>query len=310
MSAEKRKSLATKVRANDFFVAPGVYDMLSARIADRMGFSALYMTGYGAVASYLGLADAGLATYRDMVTRVGHIANGTNRPLIADADTGYGGLLNIAQTVKGYEAAGACGLHIEDQENPKKCGHTPGKNIVSIDDMVMRIRVAVDSKIDENFLVIARTDSRANEGLDRACARAEAYAAAGADVLFIEAPVSMEEIETIAQRFKGFPLMINISDVGLTPIVPAKDLQSMGFAFAIYPGTAFSAAAAAITSVYQTLETDGSSQDVKVPRLQGIDMHKLMGFQEVWDFEEKWEIDTMKKDDPAADLRTTGNTSK
>jgi len=302
MSVEKRKAFADRIRAKNFFVAPGVYDMISARIADSMGFTGIYMTGYGAVASYLGLADAGLASYRDMVTRVGHIAQGTTTPLIADADTGYGGLLNVAQTIRGYESAGACGLHIEDQADPKKCGHTPGKQLVSTHDMVMRIKVAVDAKQDPNFMVIARTDSRANEGLDSACRRAEAYAEAGADVLFVEAPTSVEEMEIIAKRF-DHPLMINISDVGLTPVVAAETLKELGYSFAIYPGTAFAAAAHAIKSVYTTLETKGSTADIEVPLMPGLEMHTLMGFPEVWAFEEKWGIDAMEEDDPAADLR-------
>lgn len=302
MSLEKRKAFADRIRAKDFFVAPGVYDMISARIADTMGFTGIYMTGYGAVASYLGLADAGLASYRDMVTRVGHIAQGTTSPLIADADTGYGGLLNVAQTIRGYEAAGACGLHIEDQADPKKCGHTPGKQLVSTHDMVLRIKVAVDAKQDPNFMVIARTDSRANEGLDSACRRAEAYAEAGADVLFVEAPTSVEEMEIIAKRF-DHPLMINISDVGLTPVVAAETLKELGYSFAIYPGTAFAAAAHAIKSVYTTLETKGSTADIDVPLMPGLEMHTLMGFPEVWAFEEKWGIDAMEEGDPAADLR-------
>ncbi len=302
MSVEKRKAFADRIRAKNFFVAPGVYDMISARIADSMGFTGIYMTGYGAVASYLGLADAGLASYRDMVTRVGHIAQGTTTPLIADADTGYGGLLNVAQTIRGYEAAGACGLHIEDQADPKKCGHTPGKQLVSTHDMVMRIKVAVDAKQDPNFMVIARTDSRANEGLDSACRRAEAYAEAGADVLFVEAPTSVEEMEIIAKRF-DHPLMINISDVGLTPVVAAETLKELGYSFAIYPGTAFAAAAHAFKSVYTTLETKGSTADIEVPLMPGLEMHTLMGFPEVWAFEEKWGIDAMEEDDPAADLR-------
>jgi len=308
MSAEKRKAFAARIRAKDFFVAPGVYDMISARIADNMGFTGIYMTGYGAVASYLGLADAGLASYRDMVTRVGHIASGTTTPLIADADTGYGGLLNVAQTIRGYEAAGACGLHIEDQADPKKCGHTPGKQLVSTHDMVMRIKVAVDAKQDPNFMVIARTDSRANEGLDSACRRAEAYAEAGADVLFVEAPTSLEEMEIIAKRF-DHPLMINISDVGLTPVVAAETLKELGYSFAIYPGTAFAAAAHAIKSVYTTLETKGSTADIEVPLMPGLEMHTLMGFPEVWAFEEKWGIDAMEEGDPAADLRRQAKAS-
>jgi len=205
MFNEKRKILSDLIKRKEFFLAPGVFDMLSARIADTFDFKAIYMTGYGSMASYLGVADAGLATYTDMLNRVTQIASGTSKPLIADADTGYGGLINIDQTVKGYERAGACALHIEDQSNPKKCGHTPGKKIIASEEMELRIKVAVDAKTDTNFLIIARTDSRSSEGLDNACIRAEKYYKAGADIIFIEAPANFEEVSIIAKRFSNLP---------------------------------------------------------------------------------------------------------
>lgn len=172
----------------EFVVAPGVFEMLSARIADRMGFRALYMTGYGISASYLGLADAGIATYTDMVSRARTIAEGIATPLIADADTGFGGLINVRHTVRGYEAAGVQAIQIEDQEMPKKCGHTPGRRVIPVDDMVRKIEVALDARTRQDTLIIARTDARTSLGLDEAIHRGKAYAKAGADIIFVEAP--------------------------------------------------------------------------------------------------------------------------
>jgi 2-methylisocitrate lyase-like PEP mutase family enzyme len=287
MTESKRSRLAAKVRNKEFFIAPGVYDMVSARIADRVGFDALYMSGYCTVASYLGLADAGLASYRDMVLRAGQIAADTTTPLIADADTGYGGLLNVRQTIQGYETAGVAGLHIEDQVDPKKCGHTPGKEVVDTEDMVRKIRVAVDARTDPDFLIIARTDSRQQHGLDEACRRAEAFANAGADMLFVEALDGEKEMEIVGKRF-DVPLLINITERGMTPSLPPERLKEMGYTLAIYPGTAFAAVAVTMQTVYDTLKRDGSALALEVPVLDEDSMHDLVGFPDVWEFEKKW----------------------
>src|SRR5882757_541667 len=167
-------AMRARLNATGLISAPGVYDMISARIAERMGFSALYMTGFGVVASYLGLPDAGLATYSDMVGRVSQICTIARTPLIADADTGYGGLLNVAHTVRGYIKAGAAGIQIEDQEFPKKCGHTPGRRVIATEDMVKKIKVATEAREDADFQIIARTDARTSLGLDEALRRGKA----------------------------------------------------------------------------------------------------------------------------------------
>ena len=185
MSANAQ-TLRQIIDSGEFIVAPGVFEMISARVADEMGFKALYMTGYGATASYLGLPDAGIATYSEMVDCAGRIARGTSTPLIADADTGYGGLLNVHRTIQGYEAAGVQGIQIEDQITPKKCGHTLGREVVPLEEMVQKYKSPVIRK-QRDTLIIARTDSRTDYGLDEALRRGDAFAA-GADIVFIRSP--------------------------------------------------------------------------------------------------------------------------
>lgn len=266
--------------------APGVYDMISARIADRMGFPALYMTGFGVVASHLGFPDAGLATYTDMVGRVAQICTITGTPLIADADTGYGGLLNVAHTVRGYIRAGAAALQLEDQEFPKKCGHTPGRRVIPLADMVKKIRVAVEARGTDDILIVARTDARTAHGLDEALRRAEAYARAGADILFVESPESEQEMEKICATIK-LPLMANMVEGGRTPVLTARLLEQCGYRIAIFPATGFLAAGAALASVYQTLKCDGSSVAASAPLYDFTEFSKLMGFDWVWEFDKR-----------------------
>jgi len=282
--AERRAALRSALAARRFVSAPGVFDLISARIADAMGFAALYMTGYGTVASHLGLPDAGLATYSDMVGRVAQICRITATPLIADADTGYGGLLNVQHTVRGYEEAGAAAVQIEDQEFPKKCGHTPGRRVIATADMVRKIEVAVEARRDPNLLIIARTDARTSLGLDEALARGKAYEAAGADVLFIESPESEAEMARIGSSFAR-PVLANMVDGGRTPVLSRDKLQALGYAVAIFPGTGFLAAGAALASVYRTIRDTGSSAGVSAPLYDFMEFSKLMGFEAVWEFD-------------------------
>jgi len=279
-NARLRERLAQRA----LLVAPGVYDMVSLRLADTFGFEALYMTGFGAVASHLGLPDAGLATYTDMVGRVKAMTAQAAAPLIADGDTGYGGLLNVRHTVRGYEEAGASAIQLEDQEFPKKCGHTPGRRVIPAEDMIKKIRVAVESRRSADFLVIARTDARTTLGLDEALRRAEAYAKAGADVLFVESPESEEEMRTIGRAF-DLPLVANMVEKGRTPLLSREELQALGFRLAIFPVTALLAALRAMSGVYAHFRDTGSSAGVAVPLQDFADLTKLMGFEDVWEFD-------------------------
>jgi len=279
-------SLKAAFAAKKFIVAPGIFDGISARVADAMGFDCLYMTGFGTVASHLGVPDAGIGTYTDMVGRVATFARICRTPFIADADTGYGGLLNVRHTVQGYEAAGVSGIQLEDQEMPKKCGHTPGRRVIPADEAALKIRVAAEARRDPNFLIVARTDARTTLGLEEAIRRGKMFAEAGADVIFIESPETEAEMAEIGRSIKR-PLLANMVEGGRTPVLPAETLQKLGYAIAIYPGTGFLAAAQALENCYAHLKRQGDS--IALGEAYGFKrMTELMGFPEVWEFEQKW----------------------
>lgn len=278
------KSLRKRLQSPGLLVAPGIFDMVSLRLANTFRFEAHYMTGYGTVASHLGLPDAGLATYTDMVGRVKTMAAQSAAPLIADGDTGYGGLLNVQHTVRGYEEAGAAAIQLEDQEFPKKCGHTPGRRVIPTGDMVKKIRVAAESRRSSDFLIIARTDARTSLGLDEALRRAEAYAKAGADILFVESPETEEEMRTIGKSFH-LPLVANMVEKGRTPVLGKAELEAIGYRLAIFPVSALLAAIQAMAGVYGHLKATGSTQGCPTPQYDFSQLSLLMGFQEVWDFD-------------------------
>ena len=288
MASTQAALLAGRLRDGEFITAPGVYDMISARMADRLGFSALYMTGSGVVASHLGLPDAGIATFTEMADRAAMIAAGTKTPLIADADTGYGAALNVRHTVRGYEQAGVAAIQIEDQAYPKKCGHTSGQRIVPTNEMVTKIKVALDSRNDEEFLIIARTDAQKAEGRDEAMRRLEAYQEAGADILFYEAPANVDEMADAARRFDT-PLMANMVEGGATPVLTPNELEALGFQVAIFPASGFLAATEALSRVYAALYNSGSSNVEGAPLHDFKDFLALMGFDEVLEFESRFE---------------------
>jgi len=290
--------LRQRLAAPGLILAPGVYDMVSLKLADRMGFDALYMTGFGTVASHLGLPDAGLATYRDMLNRVQAMAGMATTPLIADGDTGYGGLLNVRHTVQGYEAAGAQAIQLEDQEFPKKCGHTTGRRVIPLQDMVRKIQVAVEARRSPDFLIIARTDARTALGLDEALKRALAYEQAGADILFVESPESVDEMRRITATLHK-PLLANMVEGGRTPVLTPLELQEIGYRLAIFPVSALLAAAQAMQTTYARLKahttignTVGAGGEAVLlesgpPLMAFSDMTQLMGFEEIWVFERR-----------------------
>ena len=238
-------------------MAPGAYDVWSARLVQRHGFTAIYMSGYCASASLLGMPDLGLITGNEMADQLRRIGAATTIPVIADGDTGFGGPLNVVRTVRDYIAANAAAIQIEDQLSPKRCGHMEDKQVVQTSEMIERLHAAVEARGEDSLVIIARTDARATHGLDEAIRRAERYSAAGADVLFLEAPRSLEEMRLIREALPGAKLMANMVEGGKTPYCTADELQSMGFAIAIYPATLLFAATHAIEAALREIRSTG-----------------------------------------------------
>ncbi len=270
----------------NLLVAPGAYDGLSAHLIAQAGFPAVYMTGFGTAASVLGQPDVGLLTMSEMVARASALASVvSDLPLIADADTGYGNPINVRRTIREYERAGVAGLHIEDQVWPKKCGHMEGKQVIPLDEMAQKVRAAVDARQDPDFVIIARTDANAVNGLEDALRRGRAYREAGADVIFIEAPRSNEELQAIARAFPDTPLLFNWAESGKTPLLTLNEIHTLGFKLVIFPVSLLFAATHAMLALLEVLkqgETPASfssqtvtfsqfTQHIGLPEIQGLE---------------------------------------
>lgn len=270
-------------------MAPGVADALNARLVKRHGFEALYMTGAGTTAVRLGMPDVGLLTMTEMVDNAARIADASGLPLIADADNGYGGVLNVRRTIQAYERAGVAAVHLEDQEMPKRCGHLMGKRLVPAAEMVAKIRAAADARVDADFVLIARTDAVAVEGFDAALERALLYKEAGADVLFVEAP-SADQLPKIAPRLKA-PLLYNMATSGKTPFLGREEIERLGFKIIIYPNwvmlAAIRAASEALAVLKETGTIAGMAQDV--PSFK--EFFDLLGMAEVQELEARYGVD-------------------
>jgi carboxyvinyl-carboxyphosphonate phosphorylmutase len=250
--------LRALLESGETIVVPGAFDPLAARLVEEAGFPAVYMTGFGTSAALLGRPDVGLLTMTEMAGNAGRIADCVDIPVIADADTGYGNALNVIRTVGAYEAAGVAGIHIEDQVAPKKCGHLDGKLVIPAEEMAAKVRAAVEARSQPEFVIIARTDARAVEGLDRALDRARMYADAGADVLFIEALVSEAEVERAAIAFPDVPLLFNWAEGGKTPPVSLARLAGLGYRIVIFPIGTLLAATAAMRAVLAEIARSGT----------------------------------------------------
>lgn len=280
--------LRQKLESGEFLVIPGVQDMIATVLARKVGFDIVYGSGYWLTASCHGLPDAGIVTFTQMQERMATLVRTSNAAVIADADTGYGGLLNVHHTVRGYEQAGVTAIQLEDQEFPKKCGHTPFKRCIPTQDMADKIRVAAEAREDkDNFLIIARTDARAEQGFDEAMRRLEAYANAGADILFFEAPQSEEEMRRACEAFDR-PMLANMSNGGKTPILSAQELREIGYSLAIYPAMTSLVAAAAMEQALVRLKETGSSEGVGMDLFDFNEFCRLIGFEDVWEFERRW----------------------
>jgi 2-methylisocitrate lyase-like PEP mutase family enzyme len=255
------RSLKALLQRGRIVAAPGAYDALSALLIEQAGFEAIYLTGNGQAASMLGLPDLGLITLTEIAERVRCIRAVTTVPLIADADVGFGSLINVRRTMRELEAAGADAVQFEDQVSPKKCGHELGRNIVTIDEMAQRLRAAAEGRRNPHTLIIARTDARTTHGLAEAIRRGCAYAKAGADVIFVESPESEAELAEVAASLP-VPALANMVETGRTPYLSAQRLGELGFAIAIYPATAFLAATRAVRAALTSLRRDGRVEDL------------------------------------------------
>lgn len=270
---------------SELVVAPGAFDALSARLVVQAGFPAVYMTGFGTAASVLGQPDVGLLTMTEMVSRAAALAEVCGAtPLIADADTGYGNPLNVGRTVREYERAGVAALQIEDQVWPKRCGHMEGKQVIAREDMVQKIRAAVDARRDPALAIIARTDANAVHGLADALDRGQAYREAGADVVFIEAPRSVDDLAAIARAFEGTPLLYNWVEQGKSPMLALDAIRRLGFKLVIFPVSLLFAATHAMLDVldlFRRGETTASDSSRLITFQQFTDRVGLPGIQEL-----------------------------
>ena len=270
-------------------VAPGAYDALSARLIEQAGFEAVYMTGFGSTASLIGRPDVGLLTGAEMVDNARRIVSAVDVPVIADADTGYGNAINVVRTVQLYEQAGVAGIQLEDQVMPKKCGHMSGKLLIGADEMVGKLRAAAEARRDPDLLIIARTDAVAVTGTDDAIARARAFAEAGADILFVEAPTSEADIERVATELRGVaPLVFNWAEGGRTPPLSLERITELGFSLVIYPIGTLLAATAGIRSLLATLKRDGVPTAAMGAVPTFAEFTDLIGLPEVQQLEQRF----------------------
>lgn len=255
----KATTLRKRLEKPEIIVLPGAYDVLSALLVERAGFETVFTTGFGASASMLGMPDVGLLTMPESLDLARRVSAAVEIPLIADMDTGYGNPLNVIRTVKQCVDAGVAGIILEDQEWPKRCGHFEGKRVIPTQDHVQKIRAAVDARGDDDLVLIARTDARGPLGIDQALDRGRAYREAGADVVFVEAPRSLEELKAIVRAFPGVPLFANMIEGGVTPFLSARELEEIGFKMVVYPLSALFAVTGAVGSMLETLKRTGTT---------------------------------------------------
>jgi len=268
---------------------PGVYDALSAKIAARAGFEVIFITGYSLSATLLGEPDFGLLTQTEVVAAAQRICAVVKTPVIVDADTGYGNAVNVMRTVQDLMRAGAAGMFLEDQIWPKRCGHMKGKQVISLDEQLKKLKAAIEAKSNNDFFIVARTDSRQALGLNEAIARGKAFKEAGADAVFIEAPETKDEMREIAKRVPG-PLVANMLERGVTPLMGPKELHDLGFDLVVWPLAPLYSVAKSLTDVYTTLRRDGSTLSI-LDRLMPFDeFNQIVGLNEKYAIDAKYKI--------------------
>jgi 2,3-dimethylmalate lyase len=281
---KKTTRLRELLKRKEILVAPGAHDALAAKIVAKAGFEAVYFTGYGQAASHLGGPDVGLLTMTEMAMRARNFAAAVDIPVIADADTGFGNAVNTMRTVREFEAAGVAAVQIEDQVAPKKCGHMIGRQVVPLEEMIGKIRAAVAARQDPELVIIARTDARTTLRIDEALRRGRAFAEAGADVLFIESPESVEEMRLITTSFQ-IPVLANMVEGGRTPLYNAGELQKLGYQLVIFPTSSTYITAMAVTKVMQELKRSGTTQALLNEMIPFAQFNELVGLPGVREIE-------------------------
>jgi carboxyvinyl-carboxyphosphonate phosphorylmutase len=278
-------------------VAPGAYDCLTAKLIEREGFPAVYMTGGGTAVTRVGKPDLGFTTMSEMLDSARAITSTIAVPLIADADTGYGGALNTYRTIREYEKAGVAALHIEDQAFPKRCGHLDGKEVVSIPEMVTKIRAACDARTDDDFVIIVRTDALAVTGIDDTLRRCVAFAEAGADVLFVEALRTQEDIDRVRQEV-DLPLLYNFVEHGKSPLIPVSELEALGFNIVIFPGSIMLSVCTLAQRILREIRERGTTAALTGEMVSVVEFFNLMGMEEWLALDRGWSdavpVDTAK----------------
>ena len=286
MSA-RNKRLRQLLTGEDILMAPGAHDALTARIAEMCGFEAVYMTGAGTVNTQLGMPDHSIITLTEMVQSAARLAKATSLPIISDADTGYGGVLNVMRTVIEFETAGVSGIHLEDQLMPKRCGHLQGKEIVPVEEMQAKIQAACHARTDPDFVIIARVDARAPLGFDEAVKRGKAYLSAGADMLFPEALASEAEFRSYAREISA-PLLANMTEFGKTPYLSAEQFREMGYRMVIYPASAMRVAIKAIYELFSEIRRTGTQKQMIDKMFTRKQLYELLDYNGMLDLEAKF----------------------
>jgi methylisocitrate lyase len=285
---KNKSSLRQQIRSRDgIIVMPGVFDALTARIAQHVGFDAMFQTGYGSAASLLGMPDFGFLNAGETVDNARRIIRAVDRPVIVDVDTGYGNPLTVWRLVRDLESMGAAGIFLEDQVWPKRCGHMRGKSIIPKDEYILKLKAALDARKSQDFIIVARTDARASLGLDEAITRGKTYFKAGADVIFIEAPTSTKELSKIATEIDA-PLVANMIEEGVTPTLSAQQLLSMGYNIALFPLSALYAATFAILKVFIELKKTGTTAHGRRMMVTFNEFNKLVDLQRYMELERRY----------------------
>lgn len=293
MDVQSLKPLRDKIEdKNEFLILPGVFDALSARIVEKIGFDAMFQTGYGSSASLLGLPDFGFLNAGETIDNARRIIRSVNLPVIVDVDTGYGNPLTVWRTVNDLIAYGASGIFLEDQLWPKRCGHMSGKEVITLEEFLPKLKAAKEARTGHEFILVARTDARAPLGLDEAIERGKLYYKEGADVIFVEAPLSVEELKEIAMKIPA-PLVANMIENGVTPNLSANQLKQMGYRIAVFPLSGLYGATYAMKKIFSCLKKTGSTQECRDIMMNFGEFNELVELQKFMDMDHKYSNHTL-----------------